>query len=96
MSHKRSGKTADPAHRPGKRPAAGRTPGEHPGERQVDESLEESFPASDPPAHVKDLPPVEGEREPEHDHDTRAPDAAEGGIGGKPVDLDDAIDSGEE
>jgi len=55
------------------------------GEHRIDETVEDSFPASDPPAHgtdpgvdptlhVKDTPPVEGEREPDDD---------EGGIGGE-------------
>lgn len=88
MTAKRGNQTADTAHsRTGNRrssrakktdPAPGR-----PGEHRIDESVEESFPASDPPAHgtdpdptlhVKDTPPVEGEREPDDD---------EGGIGGE-------------
>ncbi len=122
MSHKRSAKSAHPAHRGGGRREKPRTPGDGPAnrppsdrpeERRIDESIEESFPASDPPAHVKDLPPVEGERRPEDDEEEpraaedekkpraadeplRAPDDTEGGIGGRPVDLDDAIDAGEE
>jgi len=104
MSHKRSGKTSDAAHRRRERRDASRSPGDHTDEKRIDESGEESFPASDPPAHAKDLPPVEGERRPEDDEEPRAedeeerraPDDAEGGIGGRPTGLDDAIEAGED
>ena len=108
MSAKRGSKAADPAHpRIGKRHSnrskkGEHTPGRAPGEHRIDESVEESFPASDPPAHgtdpdptmhVKDAPPVEGEREPDDD---------EGGIGGElprpghEAEDDDPLERGED